>query len=98
MSNFVKKGTSGTRLLVFHGLLDGFEAKQTPKKLTWTLIIWPGLTSSGMVIVYVSSPVRPRVLASCPSTNCRGIMPMPTRLERWMRSNDSAMTAATETR
>ena len=34
-------------------------------------------------------------LAVSPAGNCRGITPMPIRLERWMRSKDSAMTART---
>jgi 4-amino-4-deoxy-L-arabinose transferase-like glycosyltransferase len=34
----------------------------------------------------VSAPVSPRDWALAPSTNSRGSMPMPTRLERWMRS------------
>ena len=33
--------------------------------------------------------------ASSPSMNCSGKTPMPTRFERWMRSNDLAMTART---
>ena len=34
-------------------------------------------------------------VAVCPSGNCSGSTPMPIRLERWMRSKDSAMTART---
>ncbi len=34
----------------------------------------------------VSRPVSPRLWALSPALNCRGRMPMPTRLERWMRS------------
>ncbi len=43
----------------------------------------------------VSSPVRPRPVRVSPSANCRGRIPIPTRLERWMRSKLSAMTART---
>ena len=39
--------------------------------------------------------VRPSDSALCPSGNCSGSTPMPTRLERWMRSKLSAITART---
>ena len=47
------------------------------------------------VIENSSSPVSPSDSASSPSANCSGSTPMPTRLERWMRSKDSAITART---
>ena len=40
-----------------------------------------------------SKPVKPRDWADCPSTNCKGRIPMQTRLLRWIRSYDWAMTA-----
>ncbi len=43
----------------------------------------------------VSSPSRPRVLTVSPGGNCNGMTPMPIRFERWIRSNDSMMTART---
>ena len=43
----------------------------------------------------VSLPVSPRLCAFSPSLNCSGSTPMPMRLERWMRSKLSAMTALT---
>ena len=45
-----------------------------------------------------SVPVRPSEAAVCRSRNCSGSTPMPTRFERWMRSNDSASTARTPSR
>ncbi|MNT58338.1 hypothetical protein D3C72_1957660 [compost metagenome] len=53
---------------------------------------------SSPLMAIVSLPVRPRVLRSSPSLNCRGSTPMPTRLERWMRSKLSAITALTPSR
>ena len=47
------------------------------------------------MIENVSSPVSPSDSAVSPSGNCSGSTPMPIRLERWMRSYDSAMTART---
>ena len=47
------------------------------------------------VTVMVSEPSRPSVSAFCPSMNCSGRMPMPMRLERWMRSKLSAMATRT---
>ena len=46
-------------------------------------------------IVNDSRPVSPSVARFWPGRNCSGRMPMPTRLVRWMRSNDSAITART---
>ena len=40
-------------------------------------------------------PVSPRLSVEVPSRNCRGSTPMPTRLERWIRSKLSAITAFT---
>ena len=51
--------------------------------------------SSSPVIENSSSPVSPSDSAFSPSGNCSGSTPMPTRLERWMRSKDSAITART---
>ncbi len=42
-----------------------------------------------------SSPVNPSESALCPSGNCSGSTPMPTRFERWMRSKLSTITART---
>ena len=42
-----------------------------------------------------SSPVRPSESAVSPSWNCSGRTPIPTRLERWIRSKLSASTART---
>ncbi|MNN64959.1 hypothetical protein D3C81_1804330 [compost metagenome] len=50
------------------------------------------------VMSKVSEPSRPRLNAFSPSWNCSGRTPMPTRLERWMRSKLSAMTALTPNR
>ena len=41
------------------------------------------------------APVSPSVLRSWPALNWSGSTPMPTRFERWMRSNVSATTALT---
>jgi hypothetical protein len=60
----------------------------------------PGLmfSTSGMWMVYLSKPVRPRDSASSPALKQRGIKPMPTRLLRWMRSKLFAITAFTPCR
>ena len=50
------------------------------------------------VIENSSSPVRPSDSADSPSGNWSGSTPIPTRLERWMRSNDCAITARTPSR
>ena len=55
----------------------------------------PSLSSVIPLIAKVSSPVRPSDSAVWPSGNCNGSTPMPIRLERWMRSYDSAITALT---
>ena len=47
------------------------------------------------VMSKTSVPSSPSDLADLPSGNCSGMTPMPIRLERWMRSNDSAITART---
>ena len=44
------------------------------------------------------SGVSPSESASSPSSNTRGSTPMPTRLERWIRSKLLAITAATPRR
>ena len=46
-------------------------------------------------IVTVSAPVKVSDFQVTPSANCSGSTPMPTRLERWMRSKLSAITART---
>ena len=43
----------------------------------------------------ISSPVSPSDCALSPSGNCSGSTPIPTRLERWMRSKLCAITART---
>ena len=43
----------------------------------------------------VSSPVRPSDLRVSEPVNSNGTTPIPTRLERWMRSKLSAITAFT---
>jgi hypothetical protein len=50
------------------------------------------------VIVNLSLPVRPSDFTDSPSENCSGSTPIPTRLERWMRSKLSAITARTPSR
>ena len=53
------------------------------------------LTSASPETVNSSSPVRPSDSRVSPCGNCSGSTPIPIRLERWMRSYDSAMTART---
>ena len=55
----------------------------------------PSLISAMPSMLYVSLPVRPRDSALAPGLNWSGSTPMPIRLERWMRSNDSTSTART---
>ena len=43
----------------------------------------------------LSSPVRPSEATLSPAANCSGSTPIPIRLERWMRSKLSAITART---
>jgi hypothetical protein len=45
-----------------------------------------------------SVPSSPSESALSPAGNCSGTTPMPMRFERWMRSNDSVMTALTPRR
>ena len=45
-----------------------------------------------------SPPVSPSVCQLSPGMNCNGNTPMPTRLERWIRSKLSAITALTPSR
>src|SRR5690606_19381136 len=56
----------------------------------------------GEVVVHLdvktSAPSRPKVSALAPSGNCRGRTPIITRFERWIRSNDVAITALTPSR
>ena len=46
-------------------------------------------------IANVSVPSRPSEAAESPSAYCSGRMPIPTRFDRWIRSNDSAIAART---
>ena len=46
-------------------------------------------------MVTVSEPVRPSDFHEVPCWKVSGATPMPTRLERWMRSKLSAITART---
>jgi hypothetical protein len=46
-------------------------------------------------MVIASKPVSPSDCRVSPFTNSSGITPIPTRLERWMRSKLSAITART---
>ena len=46
-------------------------------------------------IANVSLPIRPSDFAVSPSLNCSGRTPIPIKLERWIRSKLSAMTART---
>ncbi len=54
-----------------------------------------GRMSAGTAISYVSSPVMPSDCTVSVPLNCSGSTPMPTRLERWMRSKLLAITAFT---
>src|SRR5580693_4137600 len=64
--------------------------------LTCTVFgVLPSLSASMPVMSNTSVPSRPNDSAVLPSGNCSGITPMPIRLDRWMRSNDSAITART---
>src|SRR5947208_10381363 len=45
-----------------------------------------GRISAARSMSMVSSPFRPRDCAESVPVNCSGSTPMPTRLERWMRS------------
>lgn len=60
---------------------------------TSTVISCSGLTSVGILMVYFSLPVSRRVSAFCPSRNCSGMMPIPTRFDLWILSYDSAIMA-----
>ncbi|EKD60673.1 MAG: hypothetical protein ACD_54C00619G0001 [uncultured bacterium] len=67
-------------------------------------VMWHGTVESGFrspsrpSMLTTSSPFRPSDLRVSPPVNSNGITPMPTRLERWIRSNDSAITALTPNR
>ena len=54
-----------------------------------------GLAAARPSIQKRSSPVSPSDPAASPAGNCSGSTPMPIRLERWMRSKLSAITALT---
>ena len=53
----------------------------------------PSLSGARPVMVNSSCPLRPSEAALSPSANWRGRTPIPIRLERWMRSKLSAITA-----
>ena len=74
--------------------------ERTSPACTWTSRgSSPAFSGSARpVIVNSSSPVRPSESAVSPSGNCSGSTPMPTRLERWMRSKVTAITARTPSR
>ncbi|CNU29984.1 Uncharacterised protein [Mycobacterium tuberculosis] len=66
--------------------------------VAWThtvLGVLPSLSTSIPVMSKTSVPSSPNDDADFPSGNCSGITPMPIRLDRWIRSNDSAITART---
>lgn len=63
--------------------------------LTLISTSWPGWTSPGKSMSNFSLPDKLCVSAFSPSRNCKGTIPIPTRLDRWIRSNDSAITART---
>ena len=50
------------------------------------------------VMSNVSVPSSLSDAADSPAGNCSGMTPMPIRLERWMRSKDSVITARTPSR
>ena len=54
--------------------------------------------SSSPSTSYVSNPVSPNDCRVWPAVNSSGSTPMPTRFDRWIRSNDSAITAFTPSR
>ena len=56
---------------------------------------WRGFRSAMPRMVTFSSPFRPRLCQLVPSSSTSGSTPMPTRLERWMRSKLCAITART---
>ena len=62
-----------------------------------TLTVHPGSRSSRSMSK-VSLPLSPRDSAFCPGRYWSGTMPMPTRLDLWILSKDSAMTALTPRR
>lgn len=62
--------------------------------LVVTLTVSLGLLVTVVLsIVNCSLPVRPSASADSPVLNCRGKIPIPTKLDLWMRSYDSAITA-----
>ena len=59
---------------------------------------WPGrisLTLVGRLMVNRSCPVRPNVSASSPALKQSGMIPIPTKLLRWIRSKLFEITAFT---
>ena len=64
-----------------------------------TVSSWRGLSPPAMPsMASVSRPVSPSDGADSPGRYCSGRIPIPTRLDRWIRSYDSAMTARTPCR
>ena len=55
----------------------------------------PSLSAVTPATSKVSVPSRPSDSAFSPAGNCSGSTPMPMRLERWIRSKLSVMTALT---
>lgn len=53
-----------------------------PDLLTVTVAISPGVKVSGNCTENISLPFNPKVSAFSPSENCRGMIPIPTKLER----------------
>ena len=51
------------------------------------------ISPSSPVMSKISEPSRFRVLRLAPSLNCSGSTPIPTKLERWMRSKLSTIAA-----
>ena len=60
--------------------------------------VLPVLSASMPVMSNTSVPSSLSEAADAPAGNCSGMTPMPIRLDRWMRSKDSVMTARTPSR
>ena len=70
-----------------------------PSRVAVTVSVARGASeSSRPAMSKLSKPVRPSVARVSPGMNSSGSTPMPTRLERWMRSKLSAITARTPSR
>jgi hypothetical protein len=66
----------------------------------FTVSFAPALKSGDVMpsMSKISFPVRPSDSRLTPSSNCSGRTPMPTRLLRWILSNEVAITARTPRR